>query len=192
MKRIIATLVLSVFSCVSHAFSIDFNVTGGPVCQLTGPCAVEADVFRDPTGSWSALVNPDGTLAFAGPLRISFDDDTQFIELTVDGLMSPSEFNPPVVDGVVPTGNWYGALSYVTSSSGGVSTDFTIAENNGQMFFIDNEDNSFQISLNLGGDYPISLIVFGPVTASAVPVPAAAWLFGSAIGLLGWMRRRSV
>jgi len=28
-------------------------------------------------------------------------------------------------------------------------------------------------------------------TASAVPVPAAVWLFGSAIGLLGWIRRRA-
>ena len=28
--------------------------------------------------------------------------------------------------------------------------------------------------------------------ATAVPVPATAWLFGSAIGLLGWMRRRQV
>lgn len=24
-----------------------------------------------------------------------------------------------------------------------------------------------------------------------VPVPAAVWLFGSAVGLLGWMRRRA-
>jgi len=28
-------------------------------------------------------------------------------------------------------------------------------------------------------------------TTTPVPVPAAAWLFGSALGLLGWMRRRA-
>jgi len=28
-------------------------------------------------------------------------------------------------------------------------------------------------------------------TISAIPVPAAAWLFGSALGLLGWVRRRA-
>lgn len=29
------------------------------------------------------------------------------------------------------------------------------------------------------------------ITATIVPVPAAAWLFGSALGLLGWIRRRA-
>ncbi|MFW2405895.1 MAG: VPLPA-CTERM sorting domain-containing protein [Gammaproteobacteria bacterium] len=29
------------------------------------------------------------------------------------------------------------------------------------------------------------------ITTAAVPVPAAVWLFGSALGLLGWMRRRA-
>jgi len=29
------------------------------------------------------------------------------------------------------------------------------------------------------------------VTVSAVPVPAAVWLFGSALGLLGWIRRQA-
>ena len=28
------------------------------------------------------------------------------------------------------------------------------------------------------------------LSAQAVPVPAAAWLFGSALGLLGWMRHK--
>ena len=30
----------------------------------------------------------------------------------------------------------------------------------------------------------------GTVTASAVPIPAAVWLFGSALAGLGWMRRK--
>jgi hypothetical protein len=38
--------------------------------------------------------------------------------------------------------------------------------------------------------------VFGPpgspeINATLVPVPAAVWLFGSALGLLGWIRRRA-
>jgi hypothetical protein len=30
------------------------------------------------------------------------------------------------------------------------------------------------------------------IETQVVPVPAAVWLFGSALGLLGWIRRRSV
>jgi hypothetical protein len=30
------------------------------------------------------------------------------------------------------------------------------------------------------------------VTSTVVPVPAAVWLFGSALGLLGWMRRKAI
>jgi hypothetical protein len=28
-------------------------------------------------------------------------------------------------------------------------------------------------------------------SVNVIPVPAAVWLFGSALGMLGWMRRRT-
>ncbi len=37
-------------------------------------------------------------------------------------------------------------------------------------------------------DYDSTNVAF---TVSTVPIPAAVWLFGSALGLLGWMRRKT-
>jgi len=45
-------------------------------------------------------------------------------------------------------------------------------------------------SFELGGYAPI-VWVGGTPTVGVIPIPAAAWLFGSALGLLGWVRRRT-
>ena len=42
------------------------------------------------------------------------------------------------------------------------------------------------------GASPGSLFDTASIEVTAVPVPAAAWLFGSAVGLLGWMRRKTL
>jgi hypothetical protein len=34
------------------------------------------------------------------------------------------------------------------------------------------------------------LLLSGNITAQVIPVPAAMWLFGSALGVMGWMRRK--
>ena len=39
--------------------------------------------------------------------------------------------------------------------------------------------------------YVTSDVQMAALASSVVPVPAAAWLFGSALGLLGWMKRRA-
>jgi len=46
-------------------------------------------------------------------------------------------------------------------------------------------------TLVIGNGLPLSPGGGGEALTFVVPVPAAAWLFGSALGLLGWARRRS-
>lgn len=47
----------------------------------------------------------------------------------------------------------------------------------------------FQLQAQTGNN---SIYKVDFTTAAVIPVPAAVWLFGSALGLLGWMRRRTV
>lgn len=43
----------------------------------------------------------------------------------------------------------------------------------------------------LGNGIEVGNVYGELMTFRVVPVPAAAWLFGSALGLLGWMRRKT-
>ena len=64
-------------------------------------------------------------------------------------------------------------------------------------------DSFLEIVLPVGGLWAIEVddAVFGPIPAGGeyilnvslapIPVPAAVWLFGSALGLLGWIRRKA-
>jgi hypothetical protein len=57
----------------------------------------------------------------------------------------------------------------------------------------ENPDSSQSICANANcssSDSPIFL-TSGTISGSPVPVPAAVWLFGSALGFLGWMRRKA-
>ena len=43
----------------------------------------------------------------------------------------------------------------------------------------------------IGGGAAGEMIFDSPGNWSVIPIPAAAWLFGSALGLLGWVRRKT-
>ena len=52
--------------------------------------------------------------------------------------------------------------------------------------------NTLTASTAADGEYAMVQKKLGAVSIeiTAVPVPAAVWLFGSGLGVLGWMRRR--
>ena len=48
------------------------------------------------------------------------------------------------------------------------------------------ESTDYWCPIGVGSSSPLSCTAIAPI-----PVPAAVWLFGSALGLLGWIRRRA-
>ena len=64
-----------------------------------------------------------------------------------------------------------------------------------QAAYIENNSSDYETYYGpLPDDYPDEFNTTGfsidKLSATVVPVPAAVWLFGSALGMLGWMRRR--
>jgi hypothetical protein len=52
--------------------------------------------------------------------------------------------------------------------------------------------NGFQFDFSQAGSGQAWAVHDGNIGNAVVPVPASVWLFGSALGLLGWLRRRRV
>lgn len=69
--------------------------------------------------------------------------------------------------------------------TGGPQTDFITLFFN-LNFFSNNPD---RITVGIDTPNPLTFSRSGNWVPQPVPLPAAAWLFGSALGLLGWMRR---
>jgi hypothetical protein len=86
------------------------------------------------------------------------------------------------------TGNGDSRTLVLTFSIAGVVGDTVnsyalgSADDSGEFFAAHIADYDDWVTDNTSGQFAGS---------AAVPVPAAVWLFGSALGMLGWMRRRS-
>jgi hypothetical protein len=88
-----------------------------------------------------------------------------------------------------------GTVTGYLGSGGTVTQDINIASGAAQLFVFDSAWSdlaSVDIEINLYPDYLVCCHPFAidDITLQTVPVPAAVWLFGSALGGLVWMRRR--
>jgi hypothetical protein len=182
-----ALLFISSFSVNATIVNIDFeDYTGGG--GLTG--VVESGGFTFTTG-----FSPGGGLIVFSPGLISGDYSLTWCPVCGLFMEAPSgtEFSLSSFDTY--------ALAEPTEPVG----PFTLTGHRGDgstVVFSFPHTMSTQ-TVNLGGDWtglirveftPQYHSVFGNaidnISVNVVPIPAAVWLFGSGLGLLGWFRRR--
>ncbi len=117
-----------------------------------------------------------------------------------DGIFGPQDVDPFVYTTGNASASGYSVVSFVDQNGGGLVCPAAACTRRLTLWFdspLTNEggtvsltflDRSAEAMTALG--YAVNhSITSGTVTT--VPVPGAVWLFGSALGLLGWIRRKT-
>ena len=166
-----------------------------PTCDNSGNADSEnVAILLGVDESDVTLLGEESTDSSSPLFSITFDNGNDFELGDVSGTWSVTE--PSTIDYLAFKANGYYILAEVNGTSGSWSTDINdwspeyttlscpagICADAGRFY----TEGDF-----LNGDGEVSPL--SNVTAyNVVPIPAAAWLFGSALGMMGWMRRKSI
>lgn len=156
----------------------------GPASQFGGTC---------PLFDFGGAIN----CASANP-QITFEEGLEINEITDDSTF------PPATEPLYPTladAGWHplisGSATQETLNGGAPLTDLSHDNGLDGFYFEGGLDTNVPGAIVPGGIVRIvmtsasgSTMYVLEGTTSVVPVPAAVWLFGSALGLLAWVRRR--
>ena len=189
---------------VTHAASISLVDHTGDVADSLN-VNISESIFLD------LIMDFTGEPTIGGGIDIFFDnftngDQLTFVNYTPSGLGDPDFQRNPNPNGIgihdaptVSTGTGVDKLNGIAFGDfGGLGGSAVI----GTLEFLANTPGSFDFSMacNVLPAGCFFSTGFAPqlpdfngatVNVSAVPIPAAVWLFGSAIGLIGGMRRKA-
>ena len=124
-------------------------------------------------------------------LTASFDDDGNFLsgDVSISGMMTQLGITRP--NTTLMTAELTGANLMDDPYLWGFNT--SNIECNPDLLLECRDKESVYIALSnaFSGDFGRNFMSMG-IAVTTVPVPAAIWLFGSGLGLLGWLRRRTM
>jgi len=192
----IAASSLLLASAPALAASVtNLNFAGGcpadendPLCNNSGnPSEASVALLLGLDASDVTLLEEDSTDATATGFSITFDSG----DYTTGAQSGTWTVTDSSIDYLTFKADGYYILAEVTGTSGVWSTDI----NDWSPTYTDlvcpagicNPDARNYAA----GDFPLQDLS-NVQSFSVVPIPAAVWLFGSGLGLLGWMRRKSI
>lgn len=138
--------------------------------------------FTVETAGGALLYSSDTAADYIG-LKLEDNHDNKHDKLEFEDLSSRA--------GLTRSGGYtsaYEKLKIKLEDDGQDAIDSIIPYRDPTMTAMDwDKKREFELKFKSGGE---EVQLKGDISAFVVPVPAAVWLFGSGLGLLGWMRRK--
>ncbi len=176
----------------------DGSSTSGP----SGPYGLRYDYLYPPPGDGPTFSVGDNLGGFGGLVVLSWDDANLAAGATISGEMYRNDTGDIwtvnyLLTGLVDDGNggWTATDGSGSMTNGGTPVILTGKQDDSGFAFVFANDGA-----RLPGDPGTGWVGEGwltgegindwLVTANVIPVPAAFWLFGSALAGLGWLRRK--
>jgi len=154
-------------------FTLTSNVPSGTLIDVNNIVRQNIGIFSGGTDSQSLFWGANGA---SSTISIAADSGSLF---SIDSLDASSLYNSA------------GQLTLTGSTAGGGTVSQTLALN-GDLASYNITGLGLVTNLVLSFDGTVDAAPFDidNINLNVVPVPAAVWLFASALGMLGWVRRR--